>query len=369
MRGEAGSSAAPSPSRRALLRGASAAALASVLPDASARAGNGRFGIAYTSFAVRLRQGRDLIRGAPAGLGAAFPAETFLDLCRSFGADGVQMDIAQLRSREPEYLDGLRRSLSEAGLFLELSIDGDELADETRYAGVAEAARRLGAVRFRVALLHGRRYEDFSTIEKWREFADRWKAALPRAKPWIERQRIPVGIENHKDFRIQELVALLRSVDSPYLGACVDFGNNVAFLEDPLELAEALAPFAITTHLKDMAVRPYEQGFELSEVPLGSGFLPLVRMVEVIRKQRPEAPLVLEMITRDPLKVPYLEDRYWTTFGGRDAALVERFRSTLAKAWTQPLPKVSGLTLEQMLAAEDDNVRRCAAHARAQLGA
>ena len=30
---------------------------------------------------------------------------------------------------------------------------------------------------------------------------------------------------------------------------------------------------------------------------------------------------------------------------------------------------VSRLTLEQMLAAEDDNVRRCAAHARTQLGA
>jgi hypothetical protein len=149
----------------------------------------------------------------------------------------------------------------------------------------------------------------------------------------------------------------------------VDFGNNVAFLEDPLELAEALAPFALTTHLKDMAVRPYDQGFELSEVPLGQGFLPLPRIVEVIRKHRPEAPLCLEMITRDPLKVPYLTETYWTTFGGRDEALVERFRAgILSKAWKEPLPKVSGLPLEQMVAAEDENVRRSAAYARAHLG-
>jgi sugar phosphate isomerase/epimerase len=164
-------------------------------------------------------------------------------------------------------------------------------------------------------------------------------------------------------------VDLIRSVDSPYLGACVDFGNNVAFLEDPLELTEALAPYAITTHLKDMAVRPYERGFELSEVPLGTGFLPLARMVEVLRKHRPEVPLCLEMITRDPLEVPYLDDGYWATFGHRDEGRIERFRATaLAKAWPAALPRISGLAMEAMIEAEDDNVRLCAAYAREHLG-
>lgn len=360
----------PDLTRRALLRAAlPAAALLAGSPRAARAAGNGRFAIAYTSFAVRLRQGRDLIRGAPAGA-APFPAEAFVDLCRSFGADGCQMDESQLSSRGAEYLDGIHRRLTEAGLFLELSVDGKALEDETRFAETVALGRKLGAVRFRVALLHGRRYEDFPTADKWQEFAEHWKRVLPRAKPWLERHRMPIGIENHKDFRIRELVDLLRSVDSPFLGACVDFGNNLAFLEDPLELAEALAPFAVTTHLKDMAVRPYADGFELSEVPLGTGVLPLARMAEVIRKHRPEAPLCLEMITRDPLKVPYLTDGYWTTFGGRDGALVDRFRkSVLAKASAAPLPRTSGLTLEQMVAAEDDNVRHCAAYARASLGA
>ena len=31
----------------------------------------------------------------------------------------------------------------------------------------------------------------------------------------------------------------------------------------------------MTTHLKDMAVRPSPDGFELSEVPLGEGIVPL----------------------------------------------------------------------------------------------
>ncbi len=218
-----------------------------------------------------------------------------MDLCRTFGADGVPDGRCPARARRtPEYLDGVRRRLE-------------------RSRAVPRAVGRRRRARGRNALRRGRRGgaparggalpggpPPWPPLRGFLQPSEKWrgvrrplaKTALPRAKPWIERQRLPVGIENHKDFRIQELVALLRSVDSPYLGACVDFGNNVAFLEDPLELAEALAPFAITTHLKDMAVRPYEQGFELSEVPLGSGFLPLVRMVEVLRKQRPEAPLV-----------------------------------------------------------------------------
>jgi sugar phosphate isomerase/epimerase len=202
----------------------------------------------------------------------------------------------------------------------------------------------------------------------WRAFADHWRTVLPRLKGALDRHRLPVGLENHKDWRAEELAALIRSVDSPYLGACVDFGNNVALLEDPLETATALAPFAVTTHLKDMAVRPYDKGFELSEVPLGTGFCPLQKMVDVLRAAKPDLPMVLEMITRDPLKVPCLEDSYWATYDRRDEARLESFRaSVLSRAWTKPLPAVAGLDLDRRIAAEDDNVRRSTAYARETL--
>jgi hypothetical protein len=118
-----------------------------------------------------------------------------------------------------------------------------------------------------------------------------------------------------------------------------------------------------------MAVRPYAEGFELSEVPLGTGLLPLGRMVETLRRHRPEVPLCLEMITRDPLPVPYLTEGYWVPFGPRDEPLVERFKErVLSRASRAPLPRITGLTPAEMLAAEDDNVRRSAAFSRANLG-
>jgi sugar phosphate isomerase/epimerase len=350
--------------RREFLKTLAAAAAASSAGARSLLAGQGRYAIAFTSFWARLQRGREL-RGAGA---PSLPAEAFIDLCRSFGADGGQLDLSQIASTEPSALDGLKRKFAEAGLFVELSAGAKTLEDEQHFAEVAGIARRLGAARLRIALLSGRRYETFPTMAAWREFADHWRQALPRLKPALDRERLPVGIENHKDWRADELVALLRSVDSSYLGACIDFGNNVSLLEDPLHTVATLAPYAVTTHLKDMAVQPYERGFLLSEVPLGTGFCPLAKMIEVLRAARPDVPLCLEMITRDPLKVPFLDDAYWTTYEKRDEALVEGFRKgVLAKASTEPLPRVSGMSYEAMVAAEDDNVRRSTAFARKTL--
>src|SRR5207249_4830836 len=136
----------------------------------------------------------------------------------------------------------------------------------------------------------------------------------------------------------------------------------------PYEVVEAYAPWAFTTHLKDMAVAEYADGFQLAEVPLGDGFLDLKRIVATLRRARPEVRFNLEMITRDPLKVPCLTPRYWATFAdvpGRDLAraltLVRRH------APPRPLPQVRTLTRDAQLAAEEENVRRSFAYAHAHL--
>jgi sugar phosphate isomerase/epimerase len=350
--------------RRDFLLSATAMTLGPAL-DRRLPAAPSRFGIAYTSFVIRMLRGRDVLRG---GTAAGLPADAFVELVRSFGGSGCQVDLAQLASTEPPELKRVRAALERHGLFVELSVPARSLEDAETFARAATAARGLGARRLRVALLSGRRYEDFHRMEDWRSFVDRWRRALPRAASWLEKEDLQAGIENHKDYLAAELAEMLRSVGSAHLGACIDFGNNLALLEDPIATVEALAPYAVTTHLKDMAVRPCEGGFELSEVPLGRGILPLSRIVDTVRKGRPDVHFCLEMITRDPLRVPYLEDGYWVTYERRDPAREEAFRAgVLAKAAPEPLPRIAGLTPEQMLAAEDDNVRACVAYAKGTL--
>ena len=92
-------------------------------------------------------------------------------------------------------------------------------------------------------------------------------------------------------------------------------------------------------------------------------------MVEVVRAARPEAPLCLEMITRDPLKVPYLDDAYWVTYEKRDDAAHRGFPGG-ACSRRPPRSRCrrrAGMSYEAMVAAEDDNVRRSTAFARKTL--
>ncbi len=351
--------------RRDFLLSAAALTLAPRLAPAAPPSPS-RFGIAYTSFVIRMLQGRDVLR---AGTARGLPAEAFVELVRSYGGSGCQMDLSQLDPTQPLELRRVREALEKHSLFLELSVPASALEEPETFARAAAVARELGTTRLRVALLSGRRYESFRRIEDWRAFEKRWRRALPRAAAWLEKEGLQAGVENHKDFAAAELAELLRSIGSPPLGACVDFGNNLSFLEAPLATVEALAPYAVTTHLKDMAVRADDRGFQLSEVPLGTGLLPLGRMVEVLRKARPEVNFCLEMITRDPLEVPYLEEGYWVTYEQRDPARVEAFRTAvLSRAGATPLPRIKGLTAAQMLAAEDANVRASVAYARGTLG-
>ncbi len=325
----------------------------------------GSFGIATGSFPIRMRQAAYSLG---AGQAVGIPAEKFIDLCKSFGADGCQMDLDQLSSTESSYLNRIRLSAEEKGMFLELSLKAELLDDLDALTAAAAVAKELGVTRLRLAV-NGRRYEEFSSESQWRDHMDRWQKKLQAAEPVLKRQSLHLGVENHKDWLSDEQVTMLKTIGSPLIGACVDFGNNLALLEDPLEVAQKLAPFAVCSHLKDMMVVESEDGFLLSEVPLGQGILPLAKMMEILRRGNPSICFCLEMITRDPLKVPYRENQYWATFGGRQESRIDRFKSlVLSRATTNPLLRISGMSSARMQAVEDDNIRRSVAYAKRTLG-
>ena len=126
----------------------------------------------------------------------------------------------------------------------------------------------------------------------------------------MEKHRFPLAVENHKDHRLDERMALYKELNCEFIGATVDTGNNIALLENVYEHIEALSPFAFSSHLKDMGVQPYEKGFLLSEVILGSGYLDVPKMIATLRQANPKIRLNLEMLTRDPLQIPCLTENY-----------------------------------------------------------
>jgi hypothetical protein len=192
---------------------------------------------------------------------------------------------------------------------------------------------------------------------------------MREAEPLLRGQGLIVGIENHGDWMADELVEILRQIGSPHLGACVDFGNSLALLEDPLEVARKLSPYAVTSLLKDMTISSTEDGFLLTDVPLGQGIIPLAKIMEILRRGRSDIHFCLDMVTRDPWKVPFMKDKYWVTYEEKNEGRIEKFKtSILSKASSTSLPKISGMSSPRMLAVEDDNIRKSVSYAKRTLG-
>jgi hypothetical protein len=99
-------------------------------------------------------------------------------------------------------------------------------------------------------------------------------------------------------------------------------------------------------------------------VPLGEGVLPLPRMIDTLRQARPDVHFCLEMITRDPLAVPYKRASYWVARDTRDAATVAAFERDILAGSRADLPETRGLDADAAVALEDEHVRRSSVYAR-----
>ena len=234
-----------------------------------------------------------------------------------------------------------------------------------------KAAKECGAMALHVAMTQ-RRYEQFDNFAAFKKNFEQNQASVALAEPVLRKYRLRLAIENHKGWRAAEQAAWMKRVGSEYVGVCFDFGNNISLCETPQQTFDLLAPYAVFCHIKDMAVEPYADGFLLSEVPFGDGIVDLKQRVQTLRQRDPEMLFCLEMITRDPLKIPVFTDKYWATFDdtysplpGRD--LARTLELVHANPPKKPLPRVSGMSPAERVRAEDEYNRLCIEYARQYL--
>jgi sugar phosphate isomerase/epimerase len=289
-----------------------------------------------------------------------------LDHCHQIGAGGVQVVVKEWT---PDFARSVRAKAEKLNMYVEGSIGLPKKADEVAaFEQDIMRAKESGMNVVRTVCSGGRRYEILHTAEA---FADMKKAALASmqlAEPVLRKHKVKLAVENHKDWRSAELVAMLKQVNSEWIGATIDFGNNMALLEDSMEVVQNLAPYAFSTHVKDMAVEEYADGFLLSEVPLGKGLLDIPKLVEICRQKNPAVTFNLEMITRDPLQIPCLTQDYWATFGTLPGAeLARALRAARQRNPSAALPRMSPLSPEQRLAAEEDNIVACLTYSKTRL--
>jgi len=116
---------------------------------------------------------------------------------------------------------------------------------------------------------------------------------LKEAATILEEEHIFLAIENHCDFTAQELVEIFDAVDSPYVGCALDTGNGIIVFNDPNLEYKLLAPYVITTHIKDMAIidDPDKEHvpFTSCAVMMGEGIVDIEDAIETIARKSKHA--------------------------------------------------------------------------------
>jgi sugar phosphate isomerase/epimerase len=251
----------------------------------------------------------------------------FLKRARQLGVAGVSLESCFFPTLDDDFLDRLRETLDAYGFErvwawghpngLCSGTDRQAARDLVRHLAHAQ---KIGASVMRIAGGSRRTRPDSFAVHK-RRLGGMLRKILPAA----EQHGIVLALENHIDLTADEMVDLITSLDSPWLGVCLDTGNNLRLHEDPLVVAEKLAPFTRATHIKDIWVRagdPNDFAFWPS-VPLGRGLVDIGRVLALLKKARYKGLLAIE--------VDYLHPDY----GDEDravAASVQHLKTLLASA-------------------------------------
>lgn len=286
-----------------------------------------------------------------------------IEHCHTLGLGVVRLSVP---TGGPDAVKAVRAKLDKYGMRCFVSIAPPRTdAAVAAYEASLLAAHEMGAL-FTQASFTARRYEEFDSYEAFKTSFDAHKKSVERAEPLLRKHKLKLAIENHKGWRALEHANWVKSLSSEYIGVAYDFGNNLSLCEDPAETYRLLAPLAIYASWKDMAVAPYEDGFLLAEMALGEGVLDVLTMSKGLQQRDPNMIFALEMITREPLKIPVFTKKYWATFDkdsplpGKDVGkLLEMARTNKHKLTT-----TEGLTPAQALKLEDDLINRSIAWAR-----
>jgi sugar phosphate isomerase/epimerase len=151
---------------------------------------------------------------------------------------------------------------------------------------------------------------------------------------------LKVAIENHAgDMQARELKGLIEAAGPDYVGACIDSGNAVWTIEDPHLTLETLAPYVLTSHVRDSYVFNSPQGTAVQWSRMGDGNIGMDDYLRKYVEQCPGKAVSLEVIVAgSPRLFNYRNPQAWDLFHTTPAWEFARFLALCDKGTPRPLP-------------------------------
>lgn len=231
--------------------------------------------------------------------------EDFIRRAHELKVDGVSLESCFIPRFDASYLSEIKGMLDEYKLdrvFAWGHPDGLEGGRNEKAFGEMvksiEYARAIGAKVMRVvgASLMFRNDPHGPMLEKLtRMFKEAVKTAAAAD--------VKIADENHIDFNSDEMLALIKAVDSPYFGINFDTGNFMRVLDDPIKGMQKLARYTFSTHVKDL--KPNRQAavddwYFFSTTPVGEGLVDNQKLAQLLHEAGYQGFLAVELDTLHP---------------------------------------------------------------------
>lgn len=187
----------------------------------------------------------------------------FIDYCDKLNLDGTELTSYFFDSEEDSYLLGLRNKCFHLGMNISGTAIGNNFVnpDKNERAKQVEDVKKwidkavvLGAPSIRV--FGGGRIPDGYTEKD----AYNWVIpSLQESVEYAEKKGIILAVENHGGFPMtsEQVIKIIREVDSPWFGANLDTGN---FATDWYRQMAEVVPYAVVVQLKVSVRSTVENG-------------------------------------------------------------------------------------------------------------
>lgn len=257
-----------------------------------------------------------------------------LDYCARQGAKVVHFsEIRFLGGLEKSHLEKVASHARNLDIELEIGMlsicptaarfDPKQGTAEEQLARMIDAARIAGAPLVRAVLGDWRDRSSAVPIEQHIENTVKTlRAVRSRA---IDAGR-KIAIENHGgDLQGRELKQLIEQAGPEFVGACIDSGNPTWAIEDPHVTLETLAPYVLTSHVRDSAVWRTPEGAAMQWTRMGEGNVDIAGWVKKFARLCPGKAMSLEIIVTGTRSFPYLQPDFWKAFRSTPAWEFARF--------------------------------------------
>jgi sugar phosphate isomerase/epimerase len=257
-----------------------------------------------------------------------------LDYCAKQGAKVVHFsEIRFLGGLEKAHLEKVRDHARGVGIELEIGMlsicptaarfDPKQGTAEEQLARMIDSARIAGAPLVRAVLGDWRDRASAVPLEQHIENTVKTLRAV-RTRALDAGKKI--AIENHGgDLQGRELKMLIDVAGKDFVGACIDSGNPTWAIEDPHVTLETLAPYVLTSHVRDSAVWRTPEGAAMQWTRMGEGNVDIGGWVKKFAALCPGKAMSLEIIVTGTRPFPYLQADFWKAFRQTPAWEFARF--------------------------------------------